>query len=164
MLNPPHPYPRLIAPPLAVTHIRTSHPEASARSSLGHLGRFVLPEQAGPGQQAPGSDRRQVVEVSSLSVSVILAWCMIREWPDRADQCSRLWFLSTVMALYKMHLQTLPRLRDLAYPISDLSSSSTSTLYAKARTDLVDAEWTNRKLLADLIFSCKSLGSFHIVL
>ncbi|KAI9637751.1 uncharacterized protein MKK02DRAFT_31329 [Dioszegia hungarica] len=64
---------------------------------------------------------------------------------------NRLWFTSTVIALYKLHLQTLPRLRSsVALVVSD----------DKAQRELSDAEWTNRKLLADLIFS--SYDVFHL--
>ena len=69
---------------------------------------------------------------------------------------SRLWLLTTLMGLYKLHLKTLPNLRAKlslqARPA--LSSSVLPPDEAKARNELSDAKWTNRKLLADLVFVC----------
>jgi hypothetical protein len=69
---------------------------------------------------------------------------------------SRFWLLTTLMGLYKLHLKTLPNLR-AKLSLQTQPAFSASVLppdEAKARSDLSDAEWTNRKLLADLVFVC----------
>ncbi|WWD16240.1 hypothetical protein CI109_100666 [Kwoniella shandongensis] len=65
-----------------------------------------------------------------------------------ADRWSnRFWFLTTIMGLYKIHFKTIPRLRS-SYSLT----TTTSQTLEKRRTELSEAEWTNRKLLADLLF------------
>ncbi|KAK8869501.1 hypothetical protein IAR55_000066 [Kwoniella newhampshirensis] len=63
-----------------------------------------------------------------------------------ADRWSnRFWLLTTIMGLYKLHLKTIPRLRSSA-------TFTPPSAAEKRRSDLSEAEWTNRKLLADLLF------------
>ena len=79
----------------------------------------------------------------------------------RADG-SRLWLLSTLIGLYKLHLKTIPNLRHKFQSLPTVKSGSTSQLCsaggdetAKLQKEMSDSKWTNRKLLADLIFSCE---------
>ncbi|ORY22578.1 hypothetical protein BCR39DRAFT_591273 [Naematelia encephala] len=71
---------------------------------------------------------------------------------------NRFWLLTTLMALYTLHLRTLPRLAlsSTAAPESISPSSnevvdSQSPVRTKSKARR-DAEWTGRKLLADLVF------------
>ncbi|RSH93751.1 hypothetical protein EHS25_006399, partial [Saitozyma podzolica] len=74
----------------------------------------------------------------------------------------RLWLLTTLMALYTLHVRTIPSLRR-RLP-SDASTGETivhpSQPERESRKALNDAEWTNRKLLADLVFV--SYDVFHL--
>ncbi|WRT67473.1 uncharacterized protein IL334_004445 [Kwoniella shivajii] len=53
---------------------------------------------------------------------------------------NRFWFLTTIMGLYKLHLKTIPKIANSPLSIE------------KRRSDLSEAKWTNRKLVADLAF------------
>jgi hypothetical protein len=70
---------------------------------------------------------------------------------------SRLWLLTTLMALYTLHVRTIPSLRRRL--LSDAPTGETivhpSQPERESRKALNDAEWTNRKLLADLVFVCE---------
>lgn len=74
-----------------------------------------------------------------------------------ANTPSRLWLLTTLMALYTLHVRTIPSLRR-RLP-SDAATGETlvhpSQPERESRKALTDAEWTNRKLLADLVFVCE---------
>ncbi|WWC60766.1 uncharacterized protein I303_103342 [Kwoniella dejecticola CBS 10117] len=65
------------------------------------------------------------------------------------DWANRFWLLTTLMGLYKLHFKTIPKLSNSP---SSYSSNTTSLSLEKRRAELNDAKWTNRKLLADLIF------------
>ena len=76
--------------------------------------------------------------------------------------CSRLWLLSTLIGLYKLHLKTIPNLRHKFKSLPSVKSGPTLQLPSvvgdetvKLQRELSDSKWTNRKLLADLIFSCE---------
>ncbi|WVQ78429.1 hypothetical protein IAT38_000515 [Cryptococcus sp. DSM 104549] len=70
-----------------------------------------------------------------------------------ADRWSnRFWLLTTLIGLYKLHLQTLPRLR---------AASTLAVPSPKQKAERSDAEWTNRKLLADLAFVSYDVFELH---
>ncbi|GFZ45950.1 hypothetical protein JCM24511_03683 [Saitozyma sp. JCM 24511] len=82
------------------------------------------------------------------------------KWADK--WANRLWLLTTLMALYTLHVRTIPSLRR-RLP-SDAATGGTivhpSRPERESRKALSDAEWTNRKLLADLVFV--SYDVFHL--
>ncbi|OCF39439.1 hypothetical protein I317_06763 [Kwoniella heveanensis CBS 569] len=61
---------------------------------------------------------------------------------------NRFWLLTTIMGLYKLHLKTIPKIQNSPTPSSITSIASVESQRAK----LSEARWTNRKLLADLVF------------
>ena len=59
------------------------------------------------------------------------------------------------MALYTLHLRTIPRIQ--ANIPSQVSPEDNEVIPLSSTTrEMMDARWTNRKLLADLAFVCKS--------
>jgi hypothetical protein len=71
---------------------------------------------------------------------------------------SRLWLLSTLIGLYKLHMTKLPKFRATLRSLPDVGGSDDSV--AKQRREasrgLREAIWANRKYLADLVFVCES--------
>lgn len=68
---------------------------------------------------------------------------------------SRFWLLTTVMGLWKLHLGTLPNLRANARAVASKSPSHGDLALREVKEQIEDAEWTNRKYLADLVFVCE---------
>ncbi|WVQ99053.1 hypothetical protein IAU59_006185 [Kwoniella sp. CBS 9459] len=64
---------------------------------------------------------------------------------------NRFWLLTTIMGLYKLHIRTIPKIRDSLVP-SSMSTSLSISNSDPQRAQLSEARWTNRKLLADLVF------------
>ncbi|WWC89693.1 uncharacterized protein L201_004618 [Kwoniella dendrophila CBS 6074] len=60
------------------------------------------------------------------------------DWGDKWS--NRLWLLTTLMGLYKLHFKTIPKIANSACSVE------------KRRNELSDAKWTNRKYIADLFF------------
>ncbi|KAK1925198.1 hypothetical protein DB88DRAFT_254725 [Papiliotrema laurentii] len=92
------------------------------------------------------------------------------KWADK--WANRFWLLTTLMGLYTLHLKTLPSIQrrivslrsssDLTTMIDPVLADEQLEKEAERRADMIerrkwekelsDAKWTNRKLLADLVF------------
>lgn len=113
LLNPLHPLAALMSPA-----------PTSAREMLEHLIDLV------------GAISDDVFCLSKLGI-------LDRRKGRIADRWSnRFWLLTTVIALYRLHVKTIPRIRAVSKENESYGDSP----------DILRAEWTNRKLLSDLIF------------
>ncbi|WVF71851.1 hypothetical protein IAT40_006661 [Kwoniella sp. CBS 6097] len=70
---------------------------------------------------------------------------------------NRFWLLTTIMGLYKLHLKTIPKIQNSPAPSSTSSIAAMESLRAK----MSEARWTNRKLLADLVFVSYDVFELH---
>lgn len=78
-----------------------------------------------------------------------------RNLGQRAEAwANRFWLLTTLIALYKLHFHTIPRIQ--AYQAGQYGqpriSSERQVTRRKPEQQLKEAKWTNRKLVADLLF------------
>ncbi|OXG87296.1 hypothetical protein C349_01574 [Cryptococcus neoformans var. grubii Br795] len=78
-----------------------------------------------------------------------------RNLGQRAEAwANRFWLLTTLIALYKLHFHTIPRIQ--AYQAGQYGqpriSSERQVTRRKTEQQLKEAKWTNRKLVADLLF------------
>ncbi|OWT41521.1 hypothetical protein C362_00991 [Cryptococcus neoformans Bt1] len=78
-----------------------------------------------------------------------------RNLGQRAEAwANRFWLLTTLIALYKLHFHTSPRIQ--AYQAGQYGqpriSSERQVAKRKTEQQLKEAKWTNRKLVADLLF------------
>ncbi|OXM81094.1 hypothetical protein C364_01468 [Cryptococcus neoformans Bt63] len=78
-----------------------------------------------------------------------------RNLGQRAETwANRFWLLTTLIALYKLHFHTIPRIQ--AYQVGQYGqpriSSERQVTRRKTEQQLKEAKWTNRKLVADLLF------------
>lgn len=73
------------------------------------------------------------------------------------NESSRLWLLSTIIGLYKLHMTKLPKLRAKLQAIPQVSGSDGAVAKQRreAERGLKEAVWANRKYLADLVFVCE---------
>lgn len=179
MPAPPQPPPPAHRTAIPTAHGREHHASASDQPDVGNVGRHLLSVQAGHREQTHGQMGRQMGKVSvvpSLLPSRTLRVC---HDPKRADS-SRFWLLTTLMGLYTLHLKTLPSIQrrivslrsssDLTTMIDPVLADEQLEKEAERRADMIerrkwekelsDAKWTNRKLLADLVFVCESNEPF----
>ncbi|OWZ50111.1 hypothetical protein C361_01477 [Cryptococcus neoformans Tu259-1] len=78
-----------------------------------------------------------------------------RNLGQRAEAwANRFWLLTTIIALYKLRFHTIPRIQ--AYQAGQYGqpriSSERQVTRRKPEQQLKEAKWTNRKLVADLLF------------
>ncbi|KAL7424344.1 hypothetical protein Q5752_000026 [Cryptotrichosporon argae] len=140
LLNPLHPLSALLSPA-----------PTSARALVGHL------------LDLAGAVADDVYCLSKLGLASRRAGRVADRWANR------LWLLTTLVGLYKLHLDVFPRLHDDAAalavaaaererdraPTWAVGAARADALAARAREarrEMRDAEWTHRKLLCDLVF------------
>ncbi|KAK4689107.1 hypothetical protein P7C73_g991, partial [Tremellales sp. Uapishka_1] len=127
MPTPIQPPPSAHASPFAQTHVRPYASQTPDRARLRHIGRSVLSFKAGTGQSAYWTDRRQMVKAS---------------FPLE----------SSLPQLTLLHLKTLPDYRSKFSLLAPTEISEGGETRRALSKKIQDAEWTNRKLLCDLMF------------
>lgn len=138
------PPPRL--PPRPHPHVPQDDAPPSPRPRRRHRRRHRLSRQDWPPQAQSRTARRSMGKVSLES----------RKNHPAHHLSSRFWLLTTLIALYKLHFHTIPRIQ--AYQAGQYGqpriSSERQVARRKPEQQLKEAKWTNRKLVADLLFVC----------
>ncbi|KIR71291.1 hypothetical protein I310_05186 [Cryptococcus deuterogattii CA1014] len=109
-----------------------------------------------PAPMAPRQMILHLVDLAGATADDLVCLARIalvsRTLGQRAEAwANRFWLLTTLIGLYKLHFNTIPRILSQSSQPSQPEQHETTR---KTKEQLKEAKWTNRKLLADLLFVC----------
>ncbi|KNX49785.2 hypothetical protein CNBG_9592 [Cryptococcus deuterogattii R265] len=117
-----------------------------------------------PAPMAPRQMILHLVDLAGATADDLVCLARIalvsRTLGQRAEAwANRFWLLTTLIGLYKLHFNTIPRILSQSSQPSQPEQHETTR---KTKEQLKEAKWTNRKLLADLLFVSYDIFDPHL--